>query len=190
MLLATFAALSGTEVVNNGYAILNSAAFGQGFSVTNFAIDRGSGVMTNFLAEMVFIPNAGLEQGNGQESFYADMFSFGSTHWTDANHGDGIFALRYISPTNYQLRVDSVGAGGTINGTAVPISGRAESRGDCLPAGPRANEQRLYYYLNGDRIAKMALANNVGSAGHWLRLCHFWAGSAGQRLTLRAAWTA
>ena len=160
----TFAALSGTEVVNNGYAILNSAAFGQGFSVTNFAIDQGSGVITNFIAEMVFIPTPGFDQGYGQESFYADIFSIGSTYWTDANHGDGIFALRYISPTSYQLRVDSVGSGGTINGAAVPTPGLPNHVAIVYQQGPGQTNNALFYYLNGERIATMALANNVGSA--------------------------
>ena len=160
----TFAALSGAEIVSNGYAILDSTVLGQGFSVTNFAIDQGSGVITNFIAEMVFIPTPGFDQGYGQESFYADIFSIGSTYYSDANHGDGIFALRYISPANYQLRVDSVGAGGTINGTAVPAPGVPNHVAIVYQQGPGRTNNVLHYYLNGNLISSMNLANNVGSA--------------------------
>jgi hypothetical protein len=160
----TFAALSGTEVISNGVAILDSTSYGQGYGVTNSIVDGGSGVTTSFLAEMVFIPTAGFEQGTGQNSGYADIFSFGSVYWSEVNHGDAVFALRYSGPASYELRVDAVGTGGTLGGAAVPRPGVPNHVAMVYSQGIGMTNNVLYYYLNGDRIDAMPLANNVGSS--------------------------
>ena len=138
----TFAALGGTEVISNGVAILDSTQFGQGYGVTNNIVDGGSGVTTSFLAEMVFIPTAGFEQGTGQTSGFADIFSFGSVYWSEANHGDAVFALRYNSPASFELRVDAVGTGGTFRRSSGSAAGCAQSHRHGLQSGRRHDQQR------------------------------------------------
>jgi hypothetical protein len=161
----TFAALAGSEVVSNGFAILNSANYGEGYSVTNRIVDAGSGVATNFIAEILFIPTAGFEQGTGQYGGYADFFSFGSTWWTEDNHGDGIFALRYFTSTSYEMRVDSVGSGGTVTGDAIPLAGVANHIAMVYRQGLGMTNNFLDYYLNGTLVSMLSLPNNVGSSG-------------------------
>jgi len=63
---STFAALQGTEVISNQFAILSAAAGGQGFSVTNNIVDKGNRPETNFIVEMVFA--ADTRNGSGSRS--------------------------------------------------------------------------------------------------------------------------
>ena len=162
----TFAPLVAGQTISNGMAVLDcTAAIGQGFSVTNNIVDQGSGTATNFVAEMLFIPTPEISQGIYQEAGLADFFSIGSTHWLETRHGDGVFALRYSNPTNYQMQVDSVGSSGTVTGTNLPATGVANHIAIVYTQGAGMTNNVLDYYLNGSKVSSMVLANNVGSSG-------------------------
>jgi hypothetical protein len=154
----------GTEVISNGVAILNSANMGEGFWVTNNIIDQGSLPEKSFIAEMVFTPTAGFDQGTGQNANSADIFSIGSIWFTDANISDGNFRLRYNSPTAVELYVRPTQAELFSGGAAVPVSGVPNHVAMVYRLGPGRTNNVLDYYLNGDRTATLAFVNNVNSA--------------------------
>ncbi|HWY75928.1 MAG TPA: discoidin domain-containing protein [Verrucomicrobiae bacterium] len=160
----TFAGLTGSEVVSNGSAYLSSAIAGEGFSVTNTIVDGGNGIKTNFVIEMMFTPTANFAQGVGENAAHADIFTVGSIYYTDTDHADGIFALDYITPTNEELRVDSITVNGIRDNTAIPTTGVLNHLAVVYQQGPGQTNNTASYYLNGTLIDTIPLALNVGSA--------------------------
>jgi hypothetical protein len=127
-------------------------------------VDGGSGIKTNFIIEMMFTPTANFDQGTGQNSAFADIFTIGSIFYSDTDHADGIFALDYISPTNDELRVDSITINGIRDDTAIPAPGVLNHLGMVYQQGPGQTNNTASYYLNGTLIDTIPLALNVGSA--------------------------
>ena len=161
----TFAALQGTEVISNRFAILSAAAAGQGFSVTNNIVDKGNRPETNFIVEMVFAPTLGTDQGVGQDNNYADIFSIGSIYYSVANHSDAVFVLGYTSPTTYRLGMDALlGTGANSTGSDLPTAGVLNHIALVYLLGPGRTNNILRYYLNGNLIIEDVAPDNGASA--------------------------
>ena len=161
----TFAAIQGTEVLSNGFAILSAASMGQGFSVTNNIVDKGNRPETNFIIETVFEPTPGTDQGTGQVDGDADIFSIGSIYYSAANHSDAIFSLGYTSPTAYRLGLDALlGTGANSSGTELPTSGVLNHVALVYILGPGRTNNILRYYLNGKLIVEDVAPDNAASA--------------------------
>ncbi|HWV99283.1 MAG TPA: discoidin domain-containing protein [Candidatus Acidoferrum sp.] len=161
----TFAALQGTEVISNGFAILSAAAMGQGFSVTNNIVDKGNRPETNFIIEMVFAPTPGTDQGVGQNNNYADIFSIGSIYYAANNHSDAVFVLGYASPTTYRLGMDALlGTGANSSGSDAPTAGVLNHIALVYILGPGRTNNILRYYLNGNLIVEDVTPDNGASA--------------------------
>jgi len=161
----TFAALQGTEVISNQFAVLSGAAAGQGFSVTNNIVDKGNRPETNFIIEMVFAPTPGTDQGSGQNNLYADIFSIGSIYYSANNHSDAVFVLGYTSPTTYRLGMDALlGTGANSSGSEVPTAGVLNHIALVYVLGPGRTNNILRYYLNGNLIVEDIAPDNAASA--------------------------
>lgn len=161
----TFAALQGTEVISNQFAILSAAAGGQGFSVTNNIVDKGNRPETNFIVEMVFAPTLGTGQGVGQNNNYADIFSIGSIYYSVANHSDAVFVLGYTSPTTYRLGMDALlGTGANSSGSDLPAAGVLNHIALVYVLGPSRTNNLVRYYLNGNLIVDDVAPDNGASA--------------------------
>ena len=161
----TFAALQGTEVISNGFAILSAAAMGQGFSATNNIVDKGNRPETNFIIEMVFAPTPGTDQGVGQNNNSADIFSIGSIYYALNNHSDAVFVLGYTSPTTYRLGMDALlGIGANSSGSDVPTAGVLNHIALVYILGPGRTNNILRYYLNGNLIVEDVAPDNGASA--------------------------
>jgi hypothetical protein len=161
----TFAALQGTEVISNQFAVLSAAAAGQGFSVTNNIVDKGNRPETNFIIEMVFAPTPGTDQGSGQNNLYADIFSIGSIYYAANNHSDAVFVLGYTSPTTYRLGMDSLlGTGANSSGSDVPTAGVLNHISLVYLLGSGRTNNILRYYLNGNLIVEDVAPDNAASA--------------------------
>jgi len=161
----TFAALQGTETLSNQFAVLSAAAMGQGFSVTNYIVDKGNRPETNFIIEMVFSPTPGTDQGSSQNNNYADIFSIGSIYYSDNNHSDAVFVLGYASPTTYRLGMDALlGTGANSSGSDVPTAGVLNHIALVYLLGPGRTNNILRYYLNGNLIVEDVAPDNAASA--------------------------
>jgi len=161
----TFAALQGTETISNQFAVLSAAAMGQGFSVTNYIVDKGNRPETNFIIEMVFAPTPGTDQGVGQNNNYADIFAIGSIYYSANNHSDAVFDLGYTSPTTYRLDMDALlGTGANSSGSELPTAGVLNHIALVYILGPGRTNNVLRYYLNGNLIVEDVAPDNGASA--------------------------
>jgi hypothetical protein len=152
-------------VISNDFAILSAAASGQGFSVTNYIVDKGSQPETNFIIEMVFAPTPGIDQGAGQNNSYADIFSIGSIYYSDFNHSDAVFVLGYTSPTAYRLGMDALlGTGANSSGNDVPAAGILNHIALVYVLGPGRTNNLVRYYLNGNLVVEDVAPDNAASS--------------------------